>query len=668
MGGKINISMKSSAAKRFVLFERFKRWLEPPAFPNDEDKTLKAWGLSVLLTSILKIAIPVTLAIIFVLVQKIGVSIFLFLLLSLVTRSYSLLHKGQVDAASRTYVIGIWVLFTLLYILGGRTTSTASSLLIAVVVTAGILLGGDGALTFAVLSSLVILAIAILETIGYPLLILFPGPPLPSWVAWTISVFLTLQPLKLTIQSITRSSETLRESEERLKFVLEGGQLGYWDWNIKTGKVQRNEYWAAMLGYTLQEIEFSVKQWTDLHHPDDREKAWKSIQDHLEGRTSEHKVEYRMRTKDGGYKWILDQARIVERDTDGSPLRMSGTHTDITERKQMEESESKQRALAEALIDSASVLNSTLQTDSVLDRIMENVGRVVKHDSVGIILLDEERKTAYLSRYHNNHNIQAVRDDLHFSILQARNLREMQHSGRPVIIADTLEYEGWVDTPSGAWIRSALGAPIKIKEEIIGFLSLSRAEPNAFTQNDAERLQAFVNYAGVAIENARLYEEVQRLALTDSLTGIFNRTFFEAELLRLEKGRDFPVSIIVADLDNLKDINDKYGHTSGDALLKTTVHVLRDVFRADEIIARIGGDEFAVLLPGIDEAKVSQIIMRIDEKIKSHNENYSGLPLQLSVGAATSTNNNRLTATFSIADQRMYAKKSWRKSIRTKSE
>lgn len=668
MGGKINISMKSSAAKRFVLFERFKRWLEPPAFPNDEDKTLKAWVLSVLLTSILKIAIPVTLAIIFVLVQKIGVSIFLFLLLSLVTRSYSLLHKGQVDAASRTYVIGIWVLFTLLYILGGRTTSTASSLLIAVVVTAGILLGGDGALTFAVLSSLVILAIAILETIGYPLLILFPGPPLPSWVAWTISVFLTLQPLKLTIQSITRSSETLRESEERLKFVLEGGQLGYWDWNIKTGKVQRNEYWAAMLGYTLQEIEFSVKQWTDLHHPDDREKAWKSIQDHLEGRTSEHKVEYRMRTKDGGYKWILDQARIVERDTDGSPLRMSGTHTDITERKQMEESESKQRALAEALIDSASVLNSTLQTDSVLDRIMENVGRVVKHDSVGIILLDEERKTAYLSRYHNNHNIQAVRDDLHFSILQARNLREMQHSGRPVIIADTLEYEGWVDTPSGAWIRSALGAPIKIKEEIIGFLSLSRAEPNAFTQNDAERLQAFVNYAGVAIENARLYEEVQRLALTDSLTGIFNRTFFEAELLRLEKGRDFPVSIIVADLDNLKDINDKYGHTSGDALLKTTVHVLRDVFRADEIIARIGGDEFAVLLPGIDEAKVSQIIMRIDEKIKSHNENYSGLPLQLSVGAATSTNNNRLTATFSIADQRMYAKKSWRKSIRTKSE
>ena len=72
-----------------------------------------------------------------------------------------------------------------------------------------------------------------------------------------------------------------------------------------------------MLGYTLKEIELSVKQWTDLHHPDDREKAWISIQDHLEGRTSEHKVEYRMRTKDGQYKWILDQARVVERDACG---------------------------------------------------------------------------------------------------------------------------------------------------------------------------------------------------------------------------------------------------------------------------------------------------------------------------------------------------------------
>ena len=133
-----------------------------------------------------------------------------------------------------------------------------------------------------------------------------------------------------------QAEEALRASEERLKFVLEGSQLGYWDWNIETGQVQRNARWAEMLGYTLEEIEFTVEQWTDLHHPDDCDHAWQSLQEHLEGRTPEYRIEYRMRTKDGQYKWILDQAKVVKRDHQGKPLRMSGTHTDITERKQTE--------------------------------------------------------------------------------------------------------------------------------------------------------------------------------------------------------------------------------------------------------------------------------------------------------------------------------------------
>jgi len=148
-------------------------------------------------------------------------------------------------------------------------------------------------------------------------------------------------PLKVlgVIQDITEQKKTeddLRTSEERLSAVLEGSQLGYWDWDMKTGEVVRNKQWASMLGYTLEEVDFNVKQWTDLHHPDDREAVWKSIQGHIEGRTPEHKIEYRMRTKEGSYKWILDQAQIVSYDSDGNPLRMSGTHTDITERKKLE--------------------------------------------------------------------------------------------------------------------------------------------------------------------------------------------------------------------------------------------------------------------------------------------------------------------------------------------
>ena len=93
-----------------------------------------------------------------------------------------------------------------------------------------------------------------------------------------------------------------------------------------------------MLGYiTIKDFEDNTDTWTNAIHPDYRDAAWKSINDHLEGRTTSHKMEYRMLTKDGGYKWILDHAKIVQRDDNGNPLRMSGTHIDISEHKYLEE-------------------------------------------------------------------------------------------------------------------------------------------------------------------------------------------------------------------------------------------------------------------------------------------------------------------------------------------
>ncbi|WP_156302323.1 PocR ligand-binding domain-containing protein, partial [Methylogaea oryzae] len=131
--------------------------------------------------------------------------------------------------------------------------------------------------------------------------------------------------------------EALRERAEQLRLVLEGGELGFWDWNMETNSVQRNARWAEMLGYTHEEIRQTVKQWMDFVVPEDREVAWKSISDHLAGLTPQHRFEYRMLTKDGGYRWILDCAKVVGRDSDGRALRMCGTHTDITERKRSEE-------------------------------------------------------------------------------------------------------------------------------------------------------------------------------------------------------------------------------------------------------------------------------------------------------------------------------------------
>lgn len=147
------------------------------------------------------------------------------------------------------------------------------------------------------------------------------------------------------------ADKRLRASEERLAAVMEGSQLGYSDWNIQTGEVSRNKRWAEMLGYTPEEIEGNLNQWHELLHPADRETAVKALEDHLNGKTPIHRDEYRLRTKDGSYRWILDQGRIIEYDEQGRPLRLTATHTDITERKQAEqalrESEEKYRNLVE---------------------------------------------------------------------------------------------------------------------------------------------------------------------------------------------------------------------------------------------------------------------------------------------------------------------------------
>lgn len=136
--------------------------------------------------------------------------------------------------------------------------------------------------------------------------------------------------------------KSLKDSEEQLRFVLEGSQLGFWDWNIATGAVIRNERWATMLGYTRDEIEHTAQQWSDFVHPEDREKAWDSIWAVVDGLSPKHKLEYRMLCKDGSVRWILDQANVMQRDLDGKPTRMCGTHTDITERKILEEEHRRQ--------------------------------------------------------------------------------------------------------------------------------------------------------------------------------------------------------------------------------------------------------------------------------------------------------------------------------------
>jgi PAS domain S-box-containing protein len=130
--------------------------------------------------------------------------------------------------------------------------------------------------------------------------------------------------------------EALRLSEQRLDRAMAGSGLGLWDWNVTTGEIYVDDRWYAMLGYRPGELPLDMEAWTELVHPEDRERVQGELQRHLEGGTAAYETELRLRTAAGGWHWILDRGQVVERAADGTPLRAAGTHTDIEARKAAE--------------------------------------------------------------------------------------------------------------------------------------------------------------------------------------------------------------------------------------------------------------------------------------------------------------------------------------------
>jgi len=158
-------------------------------------------------------------------------------------------------------------------------------------------------------------------------------------------------------------------------------------------------------------------------------------------------------------------------------------------------------------------------------------------------------------------------------------------------------------------------------------------------------------------ERKQADEALKHLSTHDALTGLYNRGFFLEEMARLERGRKFPVSIVMADVDYLKETNDQDGHATGDALLKRVAQVLIAAFRAEDVIARIGGDEFAVLLPASDAASAKVSLQRVRHVIQKNNAAHPGTPIHISLGMSTAENPAPLARVLSEADANMYREK-----------
>jgi PAS domain S-box-containing protein len=160
--------------------------------------------------------------------------------------------------------------------------------------------------------------------------LLFPRGAVPS-DSHVIELFARQASIALQQQ---HAEMALRESERRLNLAMEGANLGVWDTNLETEEAIFSENWTRMLGYDPGEIDSQVKGWVRLIHPDDLESVMNVRRDHIRGALPIYETEFRLRAKDGTWRWIHSRGRITDRDPDGKPLRMTGVQFDVTERRQ----------------------------------------------------------------------------------------------------------------------------------------------------------------------------------------------------------------------------------------------------------------------------------------------------------------------------------------------
>ncbi|MDP2682984.1 MAG: diguanylate cyclase [Deltaproteobacteria bacterium] len=281
----------------------------------------------------------------------------------------------------------------------------------------------------------------------------------------------------------------------------------------------------------------------------------------------------------------------------------------------------------ETIFDVTKTISSMLKTEEVLYTIVKRVADITGAVRCSIVLISQE-DIGYVLASHESPTIKEIKLDLN----KYPEIREALKSKRPVVIEDISRHPLMAevkDLVKDLDRMNVLVLPIIWEEEVIGTLFLrTRRLGKGFTEKDINLCQIIAQSAYHAIKNARLFEEVSKekeemktLAITDSLTEVYNHNFFytrlEEEFNRTVR-YETPISLIMMDIDDFKRINDTYGHRTGDHVLKEVADMIKKLVRKTDIVARYGGEEFSVILPHTNLDGAEEEAERIREAISSH--------------------------------------------------
>lgn len=411
----------------------------------------------------------------------------------------------------------------------------------------------------------------------------------------------------LEITERKRAEEALKENEARLRQITDN-MLDVISQTDVEGVLQYvSPSHKYVLGYEPRDL--PGKTVFEYVHPDDRDDVVKAFQKVIETRSGT-RTEFRYRHAYGHYLWLEASITHMVNDDDKLTGAVFGAR-DVSERKHIEEQ----------------LMNAKALLEGVLDAIPDAVGiqdpdhRIIRLNQAGYQLLNLSPEEA-----------------------QGKKCYELigrEHRCRPC-------------ATERAWKTKRLERVEKFVPELGLYLDC-RSNPILDENGD---IQMVVEQFYDVTERRRMEEQLWHLSLHDHLTGLYNRSYFEEEMHRMEGSRHAPIGVIVCDVDGLKLVNDTLGHDAGDRLLIAAANAIRKSFRPDDVVARIGGDEFAVLLPKSGKAVVEEACRRIRDAVAMYNSENPEVPLSISVGFAVSGETDVVMADlFKEADNNMYREK-----------
>jgi len=473
-----------------------------------------------------------------------------------------------------------------------------------------------------------------------------------------------------SIRDITerkRAEEALQESEKRYRQIADNTSDVIWITDMNFNLTYVSPSIERLVGETVEEhLKINLDQ---KFTPQSLEQIITVFQEEMEkendpsvDKDRTRIIEVEQYKSDGKTIWVSMHVSIL-RDEAGNMIGFQGVSRDITERKQAEEKLREHEKLQQLLMEMATdLINVPLEkVDAAINEILEAVGEFTKADSIYIFNHDYNRWVTSNTHEWCAEGITPEIDNLQdLPLERLPDFIEAHQKGEVVHIPNVAQMpEDHAMRPvfEAQGIQSLILLPLfweNVYSGFVGFDAVTRKR--VFTEQEINLLKVLAEITSNVLARQKTETKIRYMSFHDQLTGLYNRHFLEIEMERLNTKRQLPLTVIMADLNGLKLVNDTYGHETGDEMLKTAADIIKNSCREEDIIGRFGGDEFVILLPQTTKETARLICKRIKENCGG--ALVKDVPVSIALGIATKTSETTsLIETLQEAENDMYRQK-----------